>query len=172
MDVCSWDWELASKFIPLINGLATIGVAVFVYHFWHKQKGKEVVANEAKNTILAIIEVEKLNNSITNYIAYKNTEENKKKIKEMINEFQYKTDSLHEKFDFLNEIIKDNEDIKLILDRYLSQSTLSIVRYNALLDCNNSQDSIKSVSLSLQQIYINMGSAIKIKLMDYALFKS
>ena len=57
MEVCSFNWELASKFIPLVTGIITICVAVFVYHVWHKQKGKEVIANEAKEAIKELLEL-------------------------------------------------------------------------------------------------------------------
>lgn len=146
-------------------------VAYFVYDKWHEQKGSEVIANEAKDLILKIIEVEKLNNSISNFIAFKNNDEEKDHIKAIIKEFKEKTDNLHQYFDFIVEVIHEKEDIKGLLDKYLEQSTLSIVRYNALLEANNPQDSIKKVALGLQHVYINMGNSIKSKLIDYVLYK-
>ncbi|MDM1248089.1 hypothetical protein HX005_11870 [Acinetobacter sp. R933-2] len=45
MDICSFNWELASKFIPLIAP----AIALYIFNQWNKQKGKEVVANECKS---------------------------------------------------------------------------------------------------------------------------
>lgn len=56
MEVCSFDWELASKFIPLITAIISIFIAGFVYWAWHNQKGKEVIANEAKEAIKEFLE--------------------------------------------------------------------------------------------------------------------
>ncbi|MFH3962887.1 hypothetical protein WDA57_09190 [Acinetobacter nosocomialis] len=58
------DWELASKFIPLITALTTISVAWFVYKVWHKQKAKEVMASEAKQCIKDLLEMIKIINFI------------------------------------------------------------------------------------------------------------
>lgn len=51
MNVCSLDWELVIKFLPLVNVLTTVVVAFAVYKVWHIQKAKEVIANEAKSII-------------------------------------------------------------------------------------------------------------------------
>ncbi|EXH22887.1 hypothetical protein Q5M48_01390 [Acinetobacter nosocomialis] len=60
MDVCSFNWELASKFVPLVTPIISIGLAIFVYRIWHKQKGKEVIANEAKEFIIKLAELQSL----------------------------------------------------------------------------------------------------------------
>jgi flagellar basal body-associated protein FliL len=52
MEVCSFDWELASKFIPLINPIITIIIAIAVYKIWHKQKEKEYLSKIANDLIL------------------------------------------------------------------------------------------------------------------------
>lgn len=164
MDVCVVDgWETFKGWTPYIMGIV-------VYWIWHKQKGKEVIANEAKSIILKIIEVEKLNNSISNKIAYMNEKTNTKLLKDEILEFQYKTDDLHRDFDFIYEIIK-NKDIKKVLDKYLAQSTLSIVRYNALLKSEISKENKRDVAIGLQREYINCGIKIKKYLMKYILYK-
>lgn len=60
---CVVDWELASKFVPLITAIISICIAGFVYWAWHEQKGKEVIANEAKEAIKDFLE---LGNKISN----------------------------------------------------------------------------------------------------------
>ncbi|MDS7965625.1 hypothetical protein RMB12_01050 [Acinetobacter sp. V117_2] len=59
MDACSFNWELASKFIPLITGLVPIGITWFLYHQWHTQKQKEVIANECKDLWYKLDDLEK-----------------------------------------------------------------------------------------------------------------
>ncbi len=63
MDVCSFDWSIIATYQDVMGtylGVAAtiaspIIVAVYIYKKWHDQKGKEVIANEAKE-ILKIIE--------------------------------------------------------------------------------------------------------------------
>ncbi len=163
-------WETFKGWTPYIMGLIVLAI-------WHFQKGKEVVANEAKNIILKIIEVEKLNNSISNKIAYMNEKVSIDTIKVEIKEFQSKTDNLHKDFDFMYEVLKNhkfymkNTDIKKILDKYLAQSTLSIVRYNALLKNEVPQEHRRIVANGLQKEYIKCGIEIKNNLMKYVLYK-
>jgi hypothetical protein len=52
MDVYNWDWELVSKFIPIINPIVTAIIAIAVYKIWHKQKEKESLAKVANELIL------------------------------------------------------------------------------------------------------------------------
>lgn len=66
MTSCEFDWELASKFIPLISSFTTIFVACFVYKIWHKQKEKEVIATEAKSIILEMFELNKIFSDLIN----------------------------------------------------------------------------------------------------------
>jgi len=66
MTSCEFDWELASKFIPLISSITTILVAIFVYKIWHKQKEKEVIATEAKSIIMEMFELNKIFSDIFN----------------------------------------------------------------------------------------------------------
>lgn len=56
MNGCEIDWEVASKFVPLITPIISICIAIFVYLAWHRQKGKEVLANEAKEALKEFLE--------------------------------------------------------------------------------------------------------------------
>ena len=56
MSICSFDWELASKFIPLLTPI----VAWYIFRQWKKQKGAESLSNIAKE-IYEVIEVVKMN---------------------------------------------------------------------------------------------------------------
>ena len=63
MDVCSLDWSIIATYQGVMGtylGVAAtiaspIIVAIYIYKKWHDQKGKEVIANEAKE-ILKIVE--------------------------------------------------------------------------------------------------------------------
>lgn len=81
MDVCSFNWELASKFVPLVTPIISIGLAIFVYRIWHKQKGKEVIANEAKEFIIKLAELQSLQMEVISSIHKEHF--NKEKFKEV-----------------------------------------------------------------------------------------
>ncbi|ARG16054.1 hypothetical protein B7L44_05290 [Acinetobacter nosocomialis] len=66
MTYCYLNWDLASKFIPLISSITTVLVAFFVYKIWHKQKEKEVIATEAKSIIMEIFELNKIFSDLFN----------------------------------------------------------------------------------------------------------
>lgn len=51
MDICSFDWELVSKFIPLLTSLVPIGITYAVYKIWHAQKNKELISKFAQDLI-------------------------------------------------------------------------------------------------------------------------
>jgi hypothetical protein len=63
MDVCNLDWSIIATYQGVMGtylGVAAtiaspIIVAIYIYKKWHDQKGKEVIANEAKE-ILKIVE--------------------------------------------------------------------------------------------------------------------
>lgn len=55
--MCNIDWELLSKYIPLITGLVPVGITWFIYTKWHDQKGKEVISNFSKDLLLKDIEI-------------------------------------------------------------------------------------------------------------------
>ncbi|MCJ0929444.1 hypothetical protein MTX11_16045 (plasmid) [Acinetobacter lwoffii] len=54
MEICSLDWDIAYKYFQTI---LTITIAGVVYFLWHKQKGKEVISNEAKEIFKLLEEV-------------------------------------------------------------------------------------------------------------------
>ena len=60
MSLCTFNWELASKFVPLVTPIVSVALAIFVYRIWHKQKGKEVVANETKEFIIKLAKLQSL----------------------------------------------------------------------------------------------------------------
>lgn len=73
MELCAIDWNLASKFVPLVTPIVSVFLAFFVYFVWHKQKRKEVIANEAKSLMVDLF---KLNEHIQDIFTcnFKNNE--------------------------------------------------------------------------------------------------
>lgn len=60
----SWDW---AKGIDIFKALTPFILALIVYLVWHKQKEKEVIASEAKNSLLVLNEILALLSEVVNY---------------------------------------------------------------------------------------------------------
>ncbi|WP_336153030.1 hypothetical protein [Acinetobacter ursingii] len=58
MDVCSLDWAAIAGFAGAVATIGTGAIALYISNQWRKQKGSEVVANEAESLILLINEYE------------------------------------------------------------------------------------------------------------------
>lgn len=82
MATCSFNWELASKFIPLITGLVPIGITWFLYHQWHTQKQKEVIANECKDLWYKLDDLEKSYKRLGEITSYTLSVQDQRKIEE------------------------------------------------------------------------------------------
>lgn len=54
MDLCVVDWKAIT---PLVASLFAACVALYISNKWNKQKGSEVIANEAKQTIKDLLEI-------------------------------------------------------------------------------------------------------------------
>lgn len=53
MDACVANWDLLYKFFQTS---ITVGIAIVIYILWHRQKAKEVLANESKEVIKDCLE--------------------------------------------------------------------------------------------------------------------
>lgn len=58
MDVCSLDWGAIAGFAGAVATIGTGAIALYISNQWRKQKGSEVVANEAESLILLLNEYE------------------------------------------------------------------------------------------------------------------
>jgi hypothetical protein len=171
MDACSFDWELASKFIPLVTGIITIGVAGFVYYVWHKQKEKEVIANEAKDTILDMISIEKTNNKIANLLSTSNP--NNEVIEKLIGEYSNQCNELNHKLDFIKEILNDDKNLENVFNKFERTRVGLIVRYTALLknEKNNDRETILMLAQQGGRTHLEVSKEIKKILIDYVKYK-
>lgn len=116
MEVCSFNWELASKFVPLVTPVVSIFLAIFVYRVWHTQKGKEVIANQAKESIIQLTKLDNLHKEIFNGI--RKEELDPKKIQEF--------NALHKEFSdsstFLLSALRSDKKLSKLLNAVLNQS--------------------------------------------------
>lgn len=116
MDVCSFNWELASKFVPLVTPIVSIGIAWFVYYQWHGQKGKEVIANECKDGIKIILESCKLLNDIRNDLSLKPEVSLREKLNQDIATFNHLHRTIIRNLLFINSLIEENSLYNLIVE--------------------------------------------------------
>lgn len=104
MDICSFDWELASKFIPLINTICTIIIAIVVYKVWHKQKEKEYLSKIANDLILKDMVVCL---GIT-----------KQTTGESVKNYMIEIENYFNNIKLFSLLIKDNKCNKILMERY------------------------------------------------------
>jgi hypothetical protein len=102
MDVCSIDWQLVSKFTPLLTPI----VALFIFRQWNKQKGTEVIANEAKLLTYDLLDIKKIVIEIEN--------SNVKDIHKLYNEYKSLCAQIENKINFLDiDLITNKNRYKL-----------------------------------------------------------
>ncbi|HAV5075560.1 TPA: hypothetical protein JI034_13985 [Acinetobacter baumannii] len=164
MTSCEFDWELASKFIPLISSITTIFVAYLVYKIWHKQKEKEVIATEAKSIIMELFELNKIFSDLIN-LNFETKEEMIEKMRAFKAQRWYLMAKLsflknclsNEKFknwmrDFDNETIEINNLIKPFLEK---NSKKDMLDFALLLEIkNNSKDERELHSFQTKQVFL------------------
>lgn len=140
MDVCSWNWELASKFIPLITGFVPVGITWFLYYKWHKQKSKEVISNITKEIFedieilrLSLINVEDIAFKYIRTIHELNERDKQKPILEdSFKEFNRSVNKIISKLRIV-EGYRNNGDLSVVIDE-ISKSRNDINMYINLTD--------------------------------------
>lgn len=171
MDACNFDWELASKFVPLVTIFITIGMGFVGYYLWHKQKGKEVLANESKDALLSMISIEKINNTIANLLSTSNPDD--QKIDELIKEYSNQCSELNKKYDFIKEIKEDKGDLEKFFNKFERTRVGLIIKYEALLKNEKNYD--RKVILRLAQeakkTHLDVSNEIKKILIKYVKYK-
>ena len=95
MDLCVVDWRAIT---PLVSSVFAACIALYISNKWNKQKGAEVVANEAKAYLIKLSELQSLQGVILKSIIESNGYDvNKSAIKE----FKEKHDQLANSVVFL-----------------------------------------------------------------------
>ena len=102
------DWKVVA---PMISGAIATTVtaitALYISNKWSRQKGAEVVADEAKNTIKEIFELNKILSRIKNYAITDN------ELKGVIEDLGYLKDIIKLKLNFFNDDIKSEDQQQL-----------------------------------------------------------
>lgn len=134
-------------------------LALVVYLVWHKQKGKEVLSNEAKNYITLLIQLEKLEAKIH---AQLRNNSHRNKLIESHENYKETYNDLSKSITFITySLKKDPEYIRRstkVLDE-LSSSRSRLIKYL------NSEDT------NYIRINENVTERIKEYLYDYVVFK-
>ncbi|MCU4575697.1 hypothetical protein KTJ03_20065 [Acinetobacter nosocomialis] len=142
MSFCSFNWELASKFVPLITPIVSVALATFVYRIWHKQKGKEVVANEAKEFIIKLAKLQSLQMEVIKSINVENLN------KESFNQFKIVKKEISDSATFLGFALEKNKKLSNLSSTVLSQAILFIENVNEWFEIGKPLDLKKSIQPS------------------------
>lgn len=110
MDVCSWDWSIIATYQNVMEtylGVAAtiaspIIVAVYIYNKWHDQKGKEVIANEAKKLLDNVNELKIKRNILSNMYLIEDID----KIESTLSDFRDKNSKIIIEIDSFIDLIK------------------------------------------------------------------
>ena len=146
--------------------LAPIAV-LMTYTSWRKQKGSEVIAEQAKQLAILTIEIEGINNKILTGFWVKNIDF--KKAKNLVDEFYSLRINMLSSFKFLKEATKDQELEKKI--QLFEQKTLGFYsHYSGLLkpeNITNIYSHIPMLKRELGDIFVDLRE----ELMKYALYE-
>ncbi|MCH7336482.1 hypothetical protein [Acinetobacter sp. NIPH 2699] len=108
MDVCSLDWGAIAGFAGAVATIGTGAIALYISNQWRKQKGSEVVANEAESLILLLNEYEE------EYMTVHSSIVNKEKITLEINRLKDLALKVRRQTQFFYQLT--NEEEQSILD--------------------------------------------------------
>ncbi|OTG86312.1 hypothetical protein [Acinetobacter sp. ANC 3832] len=146
MDLCSWNGELALKFIPLCTLVAPL-VALWIFRQWNNQKEKETSSNLAINIYEYIEDVKfsvvKTENILFHLIRNNNASYTREKQKEVISEIS---------FDFNKSISKLISYLKIIK----ANSTKEVIE-KTLIDLTESVEKINRLTLNVDSKYWSKG---------------
>ena len=139
MSLCTFNWELASKFVPLVTPIVSVALAIFVYRIWHKQKGKEVVANETKEFIIKLAKLQSLQMEVIKSTKAENfNKESFKIVKKEISDSAI----------FLGFALEKNKKLSNLSSTVLSQAILFIENVDEWFEIGKPLDLKKSIQPS------------------------
>jgi len=128
MSACSFNWELFSKFIPLITGFIPVGITWFLYYQWHNQKGKEVIASECKDLWQKLDDLEKFYNTLDGLqelpkgLEYKDHIKDKDEIRKEFSFNVTEWKSFHSsKLQLIKDLTENNEKIVESIDKLINR---------------------------------------------------
>lgn len=112
MDLCVVDWAIIKDILVALIGAGIPSlVAFYIFYKWKYQKGSEVVADEAKQTIKDLLEIINISYQMNSYSA--SSESNAKKFKD----FEILSEKILRSSLFIDECIMI-DNLKLELDKF------------------------------------------------------
>ncbi|WP_180644928.1 hypothetical protein [Acinetobacter bereziniae] len=191
MTICSWDWGAIGSILGAIATIIGAIVAIYIFTQWRNQKGSEVLANEAKNTILLLNKFNKLNDYIHNLLSDIKVI-NKHKIGEELENIKLEGKVIHESMDFIEDCLtqlKIHQDESMInnvlgfrreINKYISihENMDELINKNITITDDGSIEFIEQdnqYSFELNNINININNHVqdlKSKLIPYALYQN
>lgn len=136
MEDCSWNWEIASKYIPLI-------IALGVYFLWYRQKGKEVVAGEAKQYMSYLNRLQSMQPRISSAITdeldvnrIRNSLMTVPEVDRLINEYNSIVVQMSDSGNFIYFALNEDQYFKELNSKYLVQARNYTKNSNKVLKSN------------------------------------
>jgi len=167
MDVCSWDWGAIATFTGT-------GVALYISKEWRNQKGKEVLANEAKSIINELNLIHEKAHQLQDLLLSGNLEKLKSQIKEFV-EDRNNIDLNMNLFNTLVEVNFKEKDIQLEKFKQLHMNaTYQLVgKINTILEKdNNFIYENQGIIIDERGRYQDFNIQIKHYIANYAVYKN
>lgn len=161
MDFCAIDWN------ELIKIVTPFVIAFAVYHVWHNQKGKEVIANEARELIKDLLEYITCLIRLT-HVVPRTYEE----LVEEVNQIKTLKLKIFRSVHYFDECMKD-ESLEKILSEYFDKDSLveekmmfmsrNLVLTSFKKDLTLTEDKIKEL--------VKVGEKLIVELKPYSIYK-
>ncbi|EFF82127.1 hypothetical protein HMP0015_2409 [Acinetobacter haemolyticus ATCC 19194] len=180
----SWDW---AKGIDVFKALTPFILALIVYLVWHKQKEKEVIASEAKHSLLVLNEILALLSEVINHdrenIGKKFDEDGRKELKIYIKEkfliLDQKKNQLLYSMIFISDAKHDEKLVGLISEGN-KKLTLDLINLERLMIRNiDKDDKNEKASIEIYEKIFEIRKSIvfsiystKKLLVKYALYRA
>ncbi|MCK4094273.1 MULTISPECIES: hypothetical protein [Acinetobacter] len=101
--------------VEIFKALVPILITIFVIIYWHTQKRKEVIANEAKNLILELNKFKDQANSVLGYLMLHNGDFEKKTCLNRIEELKRTAFDLRGNLNLFSELINEEKEFESIV---------------------------------------------------------
>lgn len=157
-------FETFKAFTPYI-------LAIVVYLVWHRQKGKEVLANEAKENIKSITELSMMQLDIIDTLTKRDINRIKEKSKKYYDDYHKITRNLHFLYRFSDS--KTKKYIEIFRENSINYGTYISLFNNQKIDKLTEEkykDIIKELNNLYAENYSNSRELVKL-LSKYAFYK-
>jgi len=154
--------------MPLLTPIVSVGITWFVYHKWHSQKGKEVIANECKDGIKTILESCKLLSDIKWDLSLKAEVHLREKLVQDIASFNNLHRTIIKNLLFLNSLVEEDNLYKLIVKYDKNHAVIKLILQTKMEFYGFKGESKLQ---EYYETYINNTSRITEIMTEYALYR-